>query len=49
MYWSPEFRYERIATAMTLKRYETLQKFLHITDNKTKDNSDNTDNKLFKV
>ena len=46
---SPEFRCEHIATAMTLKRYETLRKFLHVTDNTTKDNPENANDKLFKV
>ena len=27
MYWSKEFKYDPIASAMTLKRYETLQRF----------------------
>ena len=43
MYWFSEFHYERIATAMTLK------KFLHLTDNTTKENSENANDKLFKV
>ena len=37
MYWYPEFCYERIIAAMTVKRYETLRKYLHVTDNTTKD------------
>ena len=38
IYWSPELCYERIAAAMTVKRYEKLWKFTHLTDNTTKDN-----------
>ena len=37
MYWSKEFKYDPIASTMTLKRYETLRRFLHASD------------KLFKV
>ena len=44
MYWSLEFCYERIATAKTLKRYEALRKFLHVTDN-----PENTNDKPFKI
>ena len=44
MYWSLLFRYERIATAKTLKRYETLRKFLYVTDN-----PENGNDKPFKV
>lgn len=49
MYWYPEFYYERITAAMTVKRYETLQKYLHVTDNTTKDNHKNANDKLSKV
>lgn len=49
MYWSPEFRYDRIANAMTLKRYETLRKYLHTNDNNEKDKEENKQDKLFKV
>ena len=35
-YWFLEFLYERTATALTLERYETLRKFLHVTDNAIK-------------
>ena len=49
MYWSPEFRYERVAMAMTLKRYETLRKFLHVNDNDSRNKLDNSNDKHFKV
>ena len=49
MYWSPEFRYERVAMTMTLKRYETLRKFLHANDNDSRNNLKNSNDKLFKV
>ena len=49
MYWSPEFRYERVAMAMRLKRYDTLRKFLHVNDNDSLNNPENSNNKLFKV
>ena len=32
MYWSKEFKYDPIASTMTLKRYKTLQRFLHASD-----------------
>ena len=47
MYWFPWFSYER--TAMTLKRYEKLRKFHQVTDNTTKDNPKNANDKLFKL
>ena len=34
---------------MTLKRYETLRKFLLVTDNDFRNNLDNPNDKLFKV
>ena len=49
MYWSSEFRYERVAMAMALKRYETLRTFLHVNDNVSRNNTENSNNKLFKV
>ena len=49
MYWSLEFRYERVAMAMRLKRYDTLRKFLHVNDNDSRNNPENSNNKLFKV
>ena len=49
MYWSPEFRYERVAMTMTLKQYETLRKFLHANDNDSRNNLKNSNDKLFKV
>ena len=49
MYWSPEFRYERVAMAMRLKRCDTLRKFLHVNDNDSLNNPENSNNKLFKV
>ena len=32
MYRSKEFKYDPIASTMTLKRYKTLQRFLHASD-----------------
>ena len=49
MYWSPEFRYEQVAMAMTLKRYETLRKFLHVNDKDSRNKLKNSNDKLFKV
>ena len=49
MYWSSEFRYERVAMAMALKRYETLRMFLRVNDNVSRNNTENSNNKLFKV
>ena len=49
MYWSPEFRYERVAVVIRLKRYETLRKFLHVNDNVSRNNLENSNDKLFKV
>ena len=41
MYWSKEFKYDPIASTMTLKRYETLQRFIHASDNSDKNNPEN--------
>ena len=49
MYWSPEFRYKRVAMAMTLKQYDTLRKFLHANANDSRNNPENSNNKLFEV
>ena len=38
MHWSKEFKYDLIASSMTLKRYETLRRFLHASDNNDKNN-----------
>ena len=35
--------------AMTLKRYETLKKFLHVNDNNSRNNLDDPNDKRFKV
>ena len=49
MYWSPQFRYERVAVVIRLKRYETLRKFLHVNDNVSRNNLENSNDRLFKV
>ena len=49
MYWSKEFKYDPIASTMTLKRYETLRRFLHASDNNDRNNPENAGDKLFKV
>ena len=49
MYWSKEFKYDPTVSTVTLKRYETLQRFLHASDNNDKNNPANTCDKLFKV
>ena len=49
MHWSKEFKYDPIASTMTLKRYETLRRFLHASDNNDKNNPENAGYKLFKV
>ena len=49
MYWSKEFKYDPIASTMTLKRYETLRRFLHVSDNNDKNNPENAVDKLFTV
>ena len=36
MYWSPEFRYDRVRSAMTLKRYKLIRRFIHANDNTNK-------------
>ena len=46
MYWSKEFRVDCIADMVSLKRYETLKRYLHCIDNITR-NVNAT--KLFKV
>ena len=35
--------------AMTLKRYETLRKFLNVNDNDSRNNPENSNDKLFKA
>ena len=35
--------------AVTMKRCETLRKFLHISDNDSRNDTENSNNKLFKV
>ena len=49
MYWSKEFKYDSIASTMTLKRYETLRRFLHASDSNDKSNPESPGDKLFKV
>ena len=49
MYWSKEFKYDPIASTMTLKRYETLRRFLHASDNNDKNNPENAGDKLITV
>ena len=49
MYWSPEFRYDKIRSAMTLKRYQLIRRFIHANDNTKKTNPENVNDKLFKV
>ena len=49
MYWSPEFRYERVVMAMTLKRHEILRTFLHVNDIDSLNNPENSNEKLFKM
>ena len=49
MYWSSDFCYDRIASATTLKRYQTLRRYLHENDNTEKNNEQNVNDKLFKV
>ena len=48
-YWSKEFKYNPIASTMTLKRYETLQRFLHENDSNDKNNPEDAGDKLSKV
>ena len=49
MYWSPDFCYDRIASGTTLKRYQTLRRYLDANDNTEKNNEQNVNDKLFKV
>ena len=49
MYWSPEFRYDKVRSAMTLKRYKLIRRFIHANDNTKKTNPENVIDKLFKV
>ena len=49
MHWSPEFQYESVVMAMTLKQYETLRKFLDVNVNDSRNNPKNPNDKLFKV
>lgn len=32
-YWSKEFRYERIASVMSLKRFQAIRRNIHFMDN----------------
>jgi len=38
-----------LASAMGIKRYETLRRYIHVTDNSTKDLPENKNDKLFKI
>ena len=38
MYWYPEFRYDKIRSAMILKRYKLIRRFVHANDNTKKTN-----------
>ena len=49
MYRSPEFRYDRVRSAMTLKRYKLIRRFIHANDNTNKRSPENVNDKLFKV
>ena len=49
MYWCPEFRYDKIRSAMTLKRYKLIRTFIHANDNTKKTNPENVKDKLFKL
>ena len=46
MYWSPEFRYDKIRSAMTLKRYQLIRRFIHANGNTKKTNPENVNDKL---
>ena len=49
MYWSPEFRYDKIRSSMTLKRCKLIRRFIHVNDDTKKTNPENVNDKLFKV
>ena len=49
MHSSPDFRYDCIASAMTLKRYQILRRHFHANDNTGKNNEQNVNAKLFKA
>ena len=48
-YWSPEFCYDKIRSAMTLKRYKLIRRFIQANDNAKKTNPENVNEKLFGV
>ncbi|XP_045495949.1 piggyBac transposable element-derived protein 3-like [Colias croceus] len=39
-YWSTELKYEQISSAMSLKRYRTIKRYLHFCDNANVDKND---------
>ncbi|RZF41578.1 hypothetical protein LSTR_LSTR000292 [Laodelphax striatellus] len=43
-YWSHEFRYDKVANLMSLKRYQQIRRFLHFVDN-----NDKNDDLYFKI
>ena len=49
MHWSAGFKHEKIALAMSMNRYETLDLYLHCKDNFNKDLPQNNHDKLFKI
>ena len=49
MYWSPEFCYDKIRFAMTLKRYKLIRWFIRAKDNTKKTKPENVNDKLFKL
>ena len=49
MYWSPEFLYDKIRPAMTLKRYKLIRRFIHANDNTKKTNLENVKDRLLSV
>ena len=49
MYWSPEFCYDRVRSAMTLKKYKLIRRFIHANDNTNKRSPENVNDKLFKL
>ena len=49
VHWPPEFLFNKIRSAMTLKRYILVRRFSHANDNTKKTNPENINDKLFKV
>ena len=47
LYWSTEFNYDKVASIMTINRFEKIKKFLHCNDNLSRPK--NCSDRLYKI